>query len=602
MVRRIALFAAALALAALLAPAGHLTSPACLAQDAAPQAAPHLDRTAELERSLQTEAEHHKFETLAQEYESLPSLWPDHYRPPKVFDEHKAKIESLQKELAGINFKALDNRDWVNYYVLRALMEEQINSVGEWRAQTERIAPLAPESQILRELRLMLFDMSNPASVAAVEKLAEVPAKIEEMKAKIKESNPGDLNLCMHWLERDARGLEEWTKLQSGTVPEFEQKYGESCRKALDAIKNYREYLDKNRKEWPPDPAPKRLGEKEFAATLRRHYLEFRAPKELEQLGWDQLKSTKAEMEALAKEIDPNKTLEQVFDEMKDAHPEVGRIAASYAQIVDRAREFLVKKDVVTIPEGWLDNVRVERYVDRDKRMPYAFYEPNHEEIRLFMSSEPLLDAKPEERDEKLKGHNFYSMFPVTVHETFPGHHVQFAHAAANYHVPQVEYYNTFLSEGWGMYCEQLMHELGFYEKENQPAGWDLDPRKIRLHQLRWRLHRAVRVIIDIGYQTENLSYDDAVKLMVNEIGIEEGNAKAEVTRFTQMPTQPMSYLIGYLDIMQLREDYKKMKGDKFNLKEFHDELLSYGSMPLMLIRAAMLGERDKVDDILQKN
>jgi len=98
------------------------------------------------------------------------------------------------------------------------------------------------------------------------------------------------------------------------------------------------------------------------------------------------------------------------------------------------------------------------------------------------------------------------------------------------------------------------------------------------------------------------MSYDDAVKLMVNEAGIEEGNAKAEVNRFTKMPTQPMSYLVGYLDIMKLREDYKKMKGDKFSLKEFHDELLSYGSVPPILVRAVMLGERDKVDEMLQKN
>jgi len=585
-------------LAALIAPIGHQTFQNCLADAAAPQA----DKTAELERSLQTEAEHHKFETFAQEYDSLPSLWPDRYRPAKSFDDRKAKIQSLQKELAEINYKALDNRDWVNYYTLRAVMLEQASSVEEWRAQTERIAQYAPEAQILYELRLTLFEMTNPVSVAAMEKLTGVPAKIEEMKAKIKDSNPGDLGLVMRWLERDARVLEEWTKLQSGTVPGFEQKYGDSCRKATEAIKNYRDSLDKGRKEWPHDSGPKRLGEKEFAATLARHYLEFRSPKELGQLGWDQLKAAKAEMEALAKQIAPDKTLDQVFTQTKDDHPAIGKIATSYEEVMRRAREFVVKKDLVTIPEGWMDNVRVERYVDRDQRMPYAFYEPNREEIRLFMSSEPLLDSKPEEQAEKLTGHNFYSMFPVTVHETFPGHHVQFAHAAMNYDAPHVDYYNAFFSEGWGLYCEQMMYEQGFYDKENQPEGWNLDSRIIRLYQLRWRLHRAVRVILDVGLQTENLSYDDAVKLMVTEAGVEEGNAKAEVTRFLQTPTQPMSYLVGCLDIMQLREDYKKMKGEKFSLKEFHDELLSYGSVPLILIRGAMLGERDKVDDILQKN
>jgi len=571
------------------------------AEEAAPQAQAEVVQPSAPESLPASEVEHRKLEMLIEEFKSLPGLWPDHYRPPKVFDARKAELDSLGKRLAEVNFKALDNYDWVQWYLMREQLGESAKAIQDWKEQTERVAKFAPSSRILYDLRMRLFEMDDPECMALMEELAAVPDKITEAQGKIKESTPGDLGLVMRWLERDGRIIEEWSKLQGGTVPDFVKTYGEACQKALDAVRGYREWLEKSRKEWPKDPERKRLGEEEFAKILRQECLELRPPKELEQLGWDQLKSTKAEMEALAKEIDPDKTLQQIFDGMKDAHPQVGQTAASYQQVVDRAKEFLQKKDIITLPDECLTDVRVERYVDRDNRMPYAFYQPFGEDQDRFMSSEPLLDQKPNEIADKLTGHNFYSMFPVTVHETFPGHHVMFAHMAANHRVPRVDYSSAFTMEGWGLYCEQMMYEQGFYAKENEPKGWDLDPRMIRLTQLRWRVHRAVRVIIDVGFQTENMSYDDAVKMMVNEAGAEESNARAEVNRFMDMPTQPMSYLIGYLDIMKLREDYKKMKGDKFSLKEFHDELMSYATAPLILVRAAMLGERDKVDEMLQK-
>ena len=552
---------------------------------------------------LQTGQEHRKFETLVHEYESLTPYSADRYRPARLFEQHRTALASLQRRVhEEIVLQLLDNYDWVNYHLLRANLKSRIERLEETRVRTERLAALVPSTPIIYEIRARLFDRSDAASIIAVAMLEEVPAKIKAARASIKEAGEDDRQLLVRWLERDMEVLDNWCKSHAGVVPGFAAEYGPSCRSAMEAIKACRDFLKDKKIKWPQLQSGEPLGRKKFAAILRREHMEFRDPEQLLKMGLQQFKEIRAEMEKLAREIDKDKTLQEVLDEMKKNHPEPGRVAPAYQQVMERTREFLIKRNVVTIPEGRPGNVRVERYHDKHNRTPYAFYDKRGgDDMDYFRSSAPSTDGSPEELAEKLRGHNYYSMFTVTAHETFPGHHLQFSHVAANYRVPDVDFYAPFFSEGWAMYCEELMSELGFHARAEQPEGWNLDPRKIRLHQLRWRLHRAARVIIDISYQTGKMSNEDAVKLMVEDVGLEEGNAKAEVNRFIHSPTQPTSYLIGYLDIMRLREDYKKMKGKAFGLKEFHDELLSYGSAPVMLVRGAMLGEREKADAVLQK-
>ncbi len=578
---------------ALVFPAGRL---------AAVQAAPGKPDTtgpADIRRALRTEQEHRKFEALVSEYKSLRPYTADRYRPARLFERRMAALKSLQRRVCErIDPKLLDDHDWVTYYLLRANLKSRIERLQETRAQTERLATLAPSSPIIYEMRARLLDRSDADSIIAAAMLDDIPAGIESARKKVGKAGPADRRLCVRWLERDAKVLDDWYKSHSAVVPGFAGEYGNSCRAAMKAIKACHGLLKDKKIKWPQLRHGGPIGRRKFVNMLRRRHMEFRDPEKLLKMGYQQFKEIRSEMEKLAREIDKDKTLQEVMNKMKENHPAPGRVAPAYQQLLERAREFLVGKDVVTIPKESRDNVRVERYHDRYNRTPYAFYE-GRGDMNYFRSSAPSTDGTPEETAEKLRGHNYYSMFTVTVHETFPGHHLQFSHAAANHRAPRVDFYTPFFSEGWAVYCEQLMCDLGFHARAEQPEGWALDPRKIRLYQLRWRLHRAARVIIDISYQTGRMSYEDAVKLMVEGVGLEEGNARAEVNRFIHSPTQPMSYLIGYLDLMKLREDYKKMKGDGFNLKEFHDELLSYGSVPIILLRGAMLGERDTVDAVL---
>jgi uncharacterized protein (DUF885 family) len=135
--------------------------------------------------------------------------------------------------------------------------------------------------------------------------------------------------------------------------------------------------------------------------------------------------------------------------------------------------------------------------------------------------------------------------------------------------------------EGWALYCEEMMYETGYYPDA-----------QTRLMQLAMQLWRACRVVIDVSLHDGTMSFDDAVNLLVDTAKLERVNAEAEVRRYTQSPTQPMSYIIGKIEILRLRDDYRKQQGAAYNLKEFHDHLLSYGSIPIGLVRSLMLEQK----------
>jgi uncharacterized protein (DUF885 family) len=101
-------------------------------------------------------------------------------------------------------------------------------------------------------------------------------------------------------------------------------------------------------------------------------------------------------------------------------------------------------------------------------------------------------------------------------------------------------------------------------------------------------LWRACRVIIDVGLHTRIMSFQQAVDFLVQEAKIERVHAEKEVSRYTLSPTQPLSYIIGKKQILKLRTAYEKKAGKAFRLRNFHDDLLGYGSIPVVLIRRAL--------------
>jgi uncharacterized protein (DUF885 family) len=325
------------------------------------------------------------------------------------------------------------------------------------------------------------------------------------------------------------------------------------------------------------------LGSKLFDFLLKTHHqLPYNAD-DLLNIGQKLIKQTQEEMQKLSTSIDPTKSWFEIIAQMKKSHPPKDKLLEFYTKEMNRARDFVKNKDLVTIPVG--ENLSVMETPPFQRNVvPYGAYlspAPFEEKQEGFFWVTPINESLPsEQQEEQLEGHNTFGAVLTALHEAYPGHHLQLVHSNRVNSKVRRQFGTSLFAEGWALYCEEMMYEQGFYT----------DP-KTRLHQLKDQLWRACRVVIDVSLHTGKMSFDQAVDMLVNVAKLEKTNAIAEVKRYTQTPTQPMTYCLGKMEILQLREDIKKR--EQFNLKEFHNQLLSFGTIPVRMVRKRMLEEKD---------
>lgn len=168
-------------------------------------------------------------------------------------------------------------------------------------------------------------------------------------------------------------------------------------------------------------------------------------------------------------------------------------------------------------------------------------------------------------------------MESLFLHEAIPGHHYQVSLQQENESLQKFRRFAWYgaMGEGWALYCESLGKELGLYTDPYQYMG-----------ALGDEMHRAIRLVVDVGMHIKGMTREEAIKYMMENEAISEQGATAEIERYMAIAGQALSYKIGALKIRELREKYKAQLGDKFNLSDFHDELLKDGVMPLDVIES----------------
>ena len=170
-------------------------------------------------------------------------------------------------------------------------------------------------------------------------------------------------------------------------------------------------------------------------------------------------------------------------------------------------------------------------------------------------------------------------MESLFLHEAIPGHHYQLSLQQENTALPKFRRFASYpaFSEGWALYCESLGPELGLFKDPYQRIG-----------ALGDEMHRALRLVVDVGLNAKGMSREQAVDYLMANEPISEQAATAEVERYLALPGQALAYKIGSLKFQELRARYEKQLGDKFDVRAFHDEILAGGSMPLAVLERRM--------------
>jgi uncharacterized protein (DUF885 family) len=358
--------------------------------------------------------------------------------------------------------------------------------------------------------------------------------------------------------------------------PELETGLREAGVKAAAAIRTYSEYLEQA--VLPQARGDFAVGTDLFNEMLSQdHMVDYDADGLIE-TGRGLLSGTENEMEAVAREIDPNRTVGDLLDAAKADHPTAEGLLQAYREAMEAARQYVLDHDIATIPEGESLKI-IETPVYLRPLLPYAAYMPpgilEDKQDGLFLVTPVELDASPAEQESRLRGHA-YAKLPITaLHEAYPGHHLQLVWANRQKTIPRrmASFLSPLFIEGWAFYCEELMEELGYIGEPIQ-----------RLGRLKDQLWRAARIILDVSLHTRGMSVEDAVDFLVEKCRLERANAIAEVRRYTGSPTQPQSYLMGKLAIMEIIEDYRRANPGT-SLRQMHDAILGCGSLPPRLMR-----------------
>jgi uncharacterized protein (DUF885 family) len=258
---------------------------------------------------------------------------------------------------------------------------------------------------------------------------------------------------------------------------------------------------------------------------------------------------------------------------LREDHPSEADLVAAYRTEMERSRQAVATAQLATVPYG--EDLVVEEMPEYQRpTYPYAAYvgAAPFESARKgrFWVTLPAPDDDERTRRERLEGHPRAGIPVIACHEGYPGHHLQLTVSADNSSLARKSLRSNLMVEGWGLYVEELMTDLGYLDA---PAT-----RLLRLKDLLWR---AARVIVDVGLSTGEMTFDEAVAFMVEKPKLETPNAIAEVRRYTLNPMQPSSYALGRAAILDLRN---RAKAVGWGMRVFHDRLLAAGSLQPKLL------------------
>jgi uncharacterized protein (DUF885 family) len=373
--------------------------------------------------------------------------------------------------------------------------------------------------------------------------------------------------------------LKTWYEFYDGYHPDFtwwvEAPYT-NVRERLDTYRTFlrREVVGVPEGEDRPligDP----IGEKALTQALRHELIPY-SPEELIGFAKQELAWGKEKMRDAAREMGHGDDWRAALEAVKSRHMEPGEQPELAKQLADEAVSFLRDRDLVTVPPMANEIWRMQMLSPEWQRI--APYFLGGEVVRVAY---PKQEMSHENKLMSLRGNNRHFSRAVVHHELIPGHHLQ-GFMTDRYNAHRNLFSTPFWGEGWALYWEMLLWDLDFPRSPEDQIG-----------MLFWRNHRATRIIFSLRYHLGEMTAQEAVDFLVEEVGHERANAEAEVRRSiigTYPPLYQAAYMLGGLQFRALHEEM--VENGPMTNQAFHDRILKGGRMPVEMVRARLRGER----------
>jgi uncharacterized protein (DUF885 family) len=331
-----------------------------------------------------------------------------------------------------------------------------------------------------------------------------------------------------------------------------------------------KEYLPNTRESVAASDLPD--GKAWYAFRVRRYTTTDMSPEQIHQIGLNEVTRIRGQMERVIREANFSGSFAEFCDFLRTDpqffYKRADDLMTGYRDICKKVDPELAKLfgKLPRLPYGVLP---VPSYAEKSQTT--AYYQPGAASFGragYFFANTYQLNTRPK-----------WEMEALTLHEAVPGHHLQIALAQEMEGAPEFRKHGetTAFVEGWGLYSESLGEEMGFYKDPYSKFG-----------QLTYEMWRAIRLVVDTGMHALGWSREQAIDFFKKNSAKSEHDITVEIDRYIAWPGQALAYKIGELKIKELRRKAETQLGAKFNIREFHDQLLAEGAIPLDLLEQRM--------------
>ncbi|GAB4243360.1 MAG: DUF885 family protein [Acidobacteriota bacterium] len=497
--------------------------------------------------------------------------------------------EAWRKGLQDVPFDTLGPEARIDYLALaNRIAQEEWRLDKSWERQQEAFAwvPRVEELARLFEARQRVLPM-DPAAAATL--LDDAAQRWRELRAKVGAANSleavGLTRLAAartaRLLRQVERGLEDWYRFYGGYDPLMTWWCRRPYEEALKEVRAYRKALrmvlgdrfgEGDRVEHEAivgDPVGRVGIERELGFEMIPY-----TPQELIRIAEMELEWCRKEMVRASEELGFGGDWKAALEYVKGKTVPPGRQPELVVGLAVEAVNFLESRGLLTIPPLAKDSWRVEMMTpERQKVNPF------------FTGGEVISVSYPHEsmdhRDKlmSMRGNNIHFSRATVFHELIPGHYLQ-QFMNARYRSYREVFWTPFWIEGWALYWELRLWDLGFQQSPEDRIG-----------ALFWRMHRCARIIFSLNFHLGNWSPEECIDFLVEEVGHERANAEAEVRRSVEVAESPLyqcAYLLGGLQFRALHREL--VESGRMSEREFHDAVLQMNTIPVELVRAGLTG------------
>jgi uncharacterized protein (DUF885 family) len=520
--------------------------------------------------------------------EALLRRWDVAYSPVRR-QRLSAFYEGWLQQLGEMEMETLGLEGRIDYVLLLSELRfelELLEREARLAAELHSLVPFLPTIAALQELRRDLESIDPREAAVALQGLAdEVRDRRAELETSLEETG-GDAAVSSPIVAlRAARALgslredlEDWYEHYAGYDPLFTW-WAEAPYSAADSmLADYIEFVRERLLGIEPGGDEPIVGDPIGADGMKsdlEHEMIVYTPEELIAIGEREYAWCEAEMVQTARDMGFGNDWQAALEHVKTLHVDPGEQPDLVRDLAWEAVAFLQERDLLTIPPLAEEVWRLEMLSPEMQRVAPFFL--GGEVIQVSFPTDGMAH---EDKVMSMRANNVHFSRATVHHELIPGHHLQ-GFMTRRYNPYRRAFGTPFWGEGWALYWEMRLWDLGF------PATAE-----DRMGMLFWRKHRAARIIFSLKFHLGEMTPDEAIDFLVDGVGHERASATAEVRRSfngSYSPLYQAAYMIGGMQIRALRAEL--VETGQMTEREFHDAILQGGTMPIEMVRARLTGD-----------